>query len=66
MVPAQTSLERWTYPPFAGTYDGDIVWGRGSVDCKNSVIAILSTMEHLLAGDWKTKRTIGQYTAVQS
>jgi Gly-Xaa carboxypeptidase len=30
VVPAQTSLDRWTYPPFEGVFDGKIVWGRGA------------------------------------
>lgn len=29
VVPAQTSLDRWTHPPFEGVFDGTTVWGRG-------------------------------------
>ncbi|KAF2145539.1 uncharacterized protein K452DRAFT_220707 [Aplosporella prunicola CBS 121167] len=53
-----TSPEKWTYPPFEGHYDGQWLWGRGSVDCKNNLIGLLSVMEDLLSQDFKPKRTI--------
>lgn len=32
VVPAETSLEKWTYPPFKGVFDGKTIWGRGRCD----------------------------------
>ncbi|KAF8166011.1 hypothetical protein B0H34DRAFT_691505 [Crassisporium funariophilum] len=58
VVPSLTSLERWTYPPFSGTIDGDWIYGRGSGDCKNNVIGIMTAVEYLIASGWKPKRTI--------
>lgn len=58
VVPALTALERWTFPPFEGKIDGGWVYGRGSADCKNNVIGILSAMEHLLQEGWTPERTI--------
>ena len=48
----------WTYPPFAGVFDGEWIWGRGSSDCKNVLIGLMSTLEDLLTQDWRPQRTI--------
>lgn len=54
------SVDRWTYPPFSGTFDGEFIWGRGASDCKNNLIGIMEAMETLLSVEdgWKPKRTI--------
>ncbi|KAK7513543.1 putative vacuolar carboxypeptidase Cps1 [Phyllosticta citriasiana] len=57
VVPA-TSPDKWTYPPYEAHYDGQYLWGRGSVDCKNHLIGILSAVEDLLEQDFQPKRTI--------
>jgi acetylornithine deacetylase/succinyl-diaminopimelate desuccinylase-like protein len=36
--------KKWTFPPFAATRDGGYVYGRGSVDDKDNVVANLMTM----------------------
>ncbi|KAE8150485.1 hypothetical protein BDV25DRAFT_110911 [Aspergillus avenaceus] len=48
----------WTHPPFKGHFDGEWLWGRGSSDCKNVVIGLLSVIEDLLAQDWTPERTV--------
>ena len=48
----------WTHPPFDAYFDGDWLWGRGASDDKNSLTALLSAIETLLALDWKPKRTL--------
>ncbi|KAI8811906.1 hypothetical protein BJ742DRAFT_796011 [Cladochytrium replicatum] len=48
----------WTHPPFSGYFDGEYVWGRGAADTKNSLIAILESIEVLLKGGFKPKKTI--------
>ncbi|GFG16739.1 phenylalanine/tyrosine ammonia-lyase [Aspergillus udagawae] len=48
----------WTFPPFAGHFDGEWLWGRGASDCKNLLIAILSVIEDLLDQNWHPTRTI--------
>ncbi|KAJ3515123.1 hypothetical protein NLJ89_g1956 [Agrocybe chaxingu] len=53
-----TALDRWTYPPFSGTIDEEWIHGRGSWDCKNNVIGILTAVEHLITIGWKPRRTI--------
>lgn len=56
-VPDAT-LDQWTYPPFSGHYDGTSIWGRGSSDCKNQLIAVMETIELLLSAGFEPKRTI--------
>ncbi|KAF8660451.1 hypothetical protein AX16_001631 [Volvariella volvacea WC 439] len=58
VVPAVTSLDRWTHPPFSGAIDGEWIYGRGAADTKNTLVAILSAVEHLIVGGWKPTRTI--------
>ena len=43
-----SSPEKWQHPPFAGVVDGDFVWGRGALDDKGSLMAILEATEALL------------------
>ena len=56
-VPKAT-IDSWTHPPFDGVYDGKYVWGRGASDCKNSLIAILESVELLLAAGYRPQRTV--------
>ncbi|KAJ3038312.1 hypothetical protein HDV00_000823 [Rhizophlyctis rosea] len=56
-VPNAT-LDQWSYPPFEGHNDGKYVWGRGSVDTKSTLLAILEAVEVLLQLDFKPKRTV--------
>ncbi|KAF2787593.1 peptidase family M20/M25/M40 [Melanomma pulvis-pyrius CBS 109.77] len=48
----------WTYPPFSPHFDGIFLWGRGSTDCKNVLIGILSALEDLTSQDFLPKRTV--------
>ena len=36
--------KKWTFPPFAATRDGGYVYGRGTIDDKDNVVASLMTM----------------------
>jgi len=39
----------WTYPPFSGHIDEEgILWGRGSGDCKSTMLAELEALEGLI------------------
>ncbi|CDK27058.1 unnamed protein product [Kuraishia capsulata CBS 1993] len=55
---AQETVSDWKHPPFSGFYDGDHVWGRGSSDCKNLLVALLETLELLVADNFKPTRSI--------
>ncbi|KAI0251422.1 carboxypeptidase S [Lactifluus subvellereus] len=52
------TIDQWTYPPYSGYYDGEFIWGRGSIDDKSGLIGILSSIETLLEKDFEPTRTI--------
>ncbi|GIU56748.1 M20/M25/M40 family metallo-hydrolase [Arthrobacter sp. NicSoilC12] len=47
VVPADDPGE-WTHPPFSGHNDGTFLWGRGTLDDKGQLVAILEAAENLL------------------
>jgi Gly-Xaa carboxypeptidase len=55
---ADSTVKQWTHPPFSGYFDGKYIWGRGSNDCKNQLIAILSAVEALISADFTPRRTL--------
>lgn len=58
-VPVQKqTLNKWTYPPFDGHFDGEWLYGRGSLDCKNLLVALMETLEILVKKDFEPKRGI--------
>lgn len=50
--------DQWEQPPFSGKIADGMVWGRGALDCKHQVIALLEAVENLLAVDFQPERTI--------
>jgi len=54
----ESTVKQWTHPPFSGHYDGKFIWGRGSSDCKNQLIAILEAVEALVESGFAPKRTL--------
>jgi carboxypeptidase PM20D1 len=48
----------WTVDPFSGAIVDDHLWGRGSLDDKGPLVAILEAVEHLLAEDFAPERTV--------
>lgn len=49
----------WKHAPFSGHFDGTMLWGRGAYDDKNSLTALLSALETLLAATlWTPRRAI--------
>jgi len=55
---APGTLADWTNPPFAGKIADGFIWGRGTMDDKGSLIAILEAVESLLAEGYQPRRTI--------
>lgn len=53
----EETASKWTHPPFSGYYDGKYVWGRGTVDTKNTVIGSLEAVELLLTEGYTPERT---------
>ena len=54
----EITRDQWTHPPFSGTVDDGIIWGRGSVDDKYTVIALMEAMELLLSEGVQPQRSI--------
>jgi carboxypeptidase PM20D1 len=52
------ALPDWTHPPFAGEIADGFVWGRGALDDKGSLIALLEAVEQLAAAGFRPERTI--------
>lgn len=52
------TLSDWAHPPFDGVIADGFVWGRGAMDCKGPVIAMLHAANTLAASGWKPERTI--------
>jgi carboxypeptidase PM20D1 len=50
--------ERWTHPPFSGAIVDGAIWGRGALDNKGAVIALLEAAESLLMAGHTPERTI--------
>nr|GAT46769.1 Gly-X carboxypeptidase [Mycena chlorophos] len=59
VVPVEPrTYSNWTHPPFSGYFDGKYIWGRGSADDKDGLIAILSAVETLISNGFKPTRTV--------
>jgi carboxypeptidase PM20D1 len=57
VVPAENP-ELWRFPPFEGRIEEGFVWGRGSLDMKNTLIAIMEAMEGLLGENFVAERGV--------
>ncbi|MFW6253143.1 MAG: M20/M25/M40 family metallo-hydrolase [bacterium] len=57
VVPADKP-EEWTHAPFGGEVADRAVWGRGALDDKSSLMAILEATERLLETGFQPERTV--------
>ena len=48
----------WTYPPFSGKIADGYIWGRGSLDDKGCLLAVMEAVETLLAQGYTPRRTV--------
>lgn len=53
-----TSRDEWKYPPFDGQVAEGYVWGRGTLDNKNTTIGILEAVETLIKNGYQPERTV--------
>lgn len=59
VVPVAEGTEQdWTHPAFGGVDDGEFIWGRGALDMKNHLIAVLESVESLLSEGFQPERTV--------
>lgn len=52
------NVKEWTHGPFSGDVADGYVWGRGTMDDKVTVLAVLEAVEDMLARGEKPARTI--------
>jgi carboxypeptidase PM20D1 len=59
VVPADPATRNeWTHPPFAGVVADGFVWGRGALDMKSTVIAVMEAVEGLIKTGYQPERTL--------
>lgn len=59
VVPIAPGTEgAWTHPPFEGMVEGDWIYGRGTLDDKSTVMAVLESVEALLKSGFSPERTV--------
>ena len=56
VVPVEAGA--WQQPPFGGAIAGGFVWGRGTLDDKGSLMAILEAVERLLGQGYQPRQTV--------
>ncbi len=54
----EENLPLWNHPPFSGLIQNDTLWGRGAIDDKINIIAIMEAVERLLSGGFEPARDI--------
>jgi carboxypeptidase PM20D1 len=58
VVPVVAGSEsRWEHPPYSGAIADGYIWGRGTLDNKQGVFAILEAVEDLLTKGYQPRRT---------
>ena len=59
VVPVEPGTEGdWRYPPFRGLVEEGYVWGRGTLDCKGILLAVMEAVERLVAEGFRPRRTV--------
>ena len=59
VVPVVPGTERdWIHAPFSGDIDGGFIWGRGTLDIKEMLIAEMECAEYFLSRGVSLKRTV--------
>ncbi len=59
VVPVEPGTEdQWTYPPFDGVIADGFVWGRGAMDDKGHLIALMEAAERLIVGGFAPSRDV--------
>ncbi|MEQ9518418.1 MAG: M20 family peptidase [Parvibaculum sp.] len=59
VVPVVPGTEaNWEEPPFSGKVADGFIWGRGAIDTKGSLVAILEGAEYLASQGYQPRRTV--------
>lgn len=54
----EATADQWRFPPFGGAIEDGVIWGRGAMDDKVTVFALLEAMESLLESGLQPQRTL--------
>jgi len=54
----EDTLDKWSHEPFSGMVADESVWGRGAIDDKSTVMALMEAMEITLKQGKAPKRTL--------
>lgn len=59
VVPVESGTEGdWVHPAFEGVDDGEFIWGRGALDMKNHLMAVVESVETLLEEGFEPERDV--------
>ncbi len=59
VVPISAGTEQdWEHAPFSGHNDGEFIWGRGALDMKNHLVAVMDAVETLLEEGFQPERDV--------
>ncbi|MGN1349037.1 MAG: M20/M25/M40 family metallo-hydrolase [Acutalibacteraceae bacterium] len=59
VVPVEEGTQGdWVHPAFEGVDDGEFIWGRGALDMKNHLIAVVEAVETLLEEGFEPDRDV--------
>jgi carboxypeptidase PM20D1 len=59
VVPVEAGTEgKWAHPPFSGEIAEGMIWGRGSMDDKVTVVGVLEAVDTLLSKGFEPQRTV--------
>jgi carboxypeptidase PM20D1 len=59
VVPIEEGAEAsWMQPPFSGKIADGFIWGRGTMDDKQTIVGVLEAVDLLLAKGFQPKRTL--------
>ena len=54
----ESNVREWTHAPFSGDVADGYVWGRGTMDAKVTVLAVLEAVEDMLSRGERPSRTV--------
>ena len=59
VVPIEPGTEKdWAFEPFGGDIADGFVWGRGTLDMKGTLMAIMESIEALIEQDFRPERSV--------
>ena len=58
MYPSNRDGSKWTHPGFSGEIADGFIWGRGTMDDKQTIVGLMEAVDLLLVKGFQPKRTI--------